>query len=122
MSENDVRQLTSISKASTYEEIGEFWDTHSLADYWDQTYEVEIEVRIPHRHRVAIEAETYDQLSAEARHRGVMPETLINLWLAERLRTASAHRRSEHQETPQPVVATVERQLAEEDASYSAKP
>ena len=117
-----MEQLTSISKASTYEEIGEFWDNHSLADYWDQTHKVEIEVRLPRRHRVAIEAETYDQLAAEARHRGVMPETLINLWLAKRLRTAPAQRHSEQQETPQPVVETAERQLAEEDTSYSAEP
>lgn len=26
------------------EEAGEFWDTHSLADYWDQTQEVHFEV------------------------------------------------------------------------------
>jgi hypothetical protein len=32
----------SISKARTLNEIAEFWDTHSLADYDDQTYEVEI--------------------------------------------------------------------------------
>jgi len=23
---------------ATPEEIGEFWDTHSLADYWDETH------------------------------------------------------------------------------------
>ena len=43
MGEN--KPLTSISKARTYAEIAEFWDTHSLADYWDQTHEVEFEVR-----------------------------------------------------------------------------
>jgi hypothetical protein len=32
MSERSDTQLTSISKARTVEEIGEFWDTHSLAD------------------------------------------------------------------------------------------
>ncbi len=29
---------------ATLEEIGEFWDTHSLADYWDETHEVEFQV------------------------------------------------------------------------------
>ena len=28
------------------EEIGEFWDTHSLADYWDETHEVEFRVNL----------------------------------------------------------------------------
>jgi len=32
MGENKKTQLTTISKARTYEEIAEFWDTHSLAD------------------------------------------------------------------------------------------
>ncbi len=35
---------SSISKASSPAEIGEFWDQHDLADYWDQTHEVEMEV------------------------------------------------------------------------------
>ena len=29
---------------STPEEIGEFWDTHSLSDYWEETHEVEFQV------------------------------------------------------------------------------
>lgn len=39
MKENNDTQLTSISKASTLEEIADFWDTHSLAGYWDKTHE-----------------------------------------------------------------------------------
>ena len=41
--------VTSLSKSRTLEEIAEFWDTHSLADYADQIREVEIEVRLGHR-------------------------------------------------------------------------
>jgi hypothetical protein len=84
MSESDT-QLTSISKASTLEEIADFWDTHSLADYWDQTHEVEFEVRAVHRRRVTLVPELYDQIEAHARSRGILLETLVNLWFAERL-------------------------------------
>ncbi len=31
---------------ATPEEIGEFWDTHSLADYLDETHEVEFKVNL----------------------------------------------------------------------------
>ena len=31
---------------ATPEEIGEFSDTHSLADYWNETYEVEFQVNL----------------------------------------------------------------------------
>ena len=34
MNGNKDTQLTSISKVRTIEEIADFWDTHSLADYW----------------------------------------------------------------------------------------
>jgi hypothetical protein len=40
------RRKTPISEASSYREIGEFWDEHDLSDYWDQTHDVEIDVRI----------------------------------------------------------------------------
>lgn len=90
MSENNDTQPTSISKARTLEEVAEFWDTHSLADYWDQTYEVEFEVRAKRRRRVTLAPEVYAQVEAEARARGILPETLVNLWLAERLAAEKA--------------------------------
>lgn len=37
---------TSISKASSYEEIGEFWSKHDLAKFWEQTEPAEFEVEI----------------------------------------------------------------------------
>lgn len=85
MSENDDAHLTSISKARTLEEIAEFWDTHSLADHWDETREVDFEVRAKRRRRVTLDPEVYAQLEAHARTRGILPETLVNLWLVERL-------------------------------------
>jgi hypothetical protein len=40
------KKQTQISKASSYREIGEFWDEHDLADYWDETHDVEMTVSI----------------------------------------------------------------------------
>ena len=37
---------------ATPEEIGEFWDTHSLADYWDETDEMEVQVGLKSRHNL----------------------------------------------------------------------
>jgi len=88
MSENKKTQLSGISQAQTLEEIGEFWDTHSLEDYWDKTHEVEFEVRAKQRRRVTVEPQIYKELETEARIRGVVPETLVNLWLAEKLQAS----------------------------------
>ena len=86
MSESDNTQLTSISKARTIEEIADFWDAHSLADYWDQTQEVQFEAKDKRRRRVTLAPEVYTRVEVEARARGILPETLVNLWLVERLR------------------------------------
>ncbi len=67
-------------------EAAEFWDTHSLADYWEETQEVEIEVRAPRRRWVPLAAELSTQMAERARREGVSVETLVNLWVAERLR------------------------------------
>ena len=90
MSENNETKLSSISKASSVAEIGEFWDTHSLDDYWEQTHEVEFEVRAQRRRRITLDPQVYDQLEAAARIRGILPETLVNLWLQDRLRETVA--------------------------------
>ena len=85
MNESEDTQRTSISKAHTLEEIADFWDTHSLADYWDQTHEVTFEVRAERRRRVTLAPEIYARVETQAHKRGIFPETLVNMWLTERL-------------------------------------
>jgi hypothetical protein len=66
------------------ETAAEFWDTHSLADYWEQTREEEFQVRAQRRRRVTLDPDVWAQVVHQARIRGVSPETLVNLWLMER--------------------------------------
>lgn len=90
MSKNSDIQTSSISKAGTPEEIADFWDSHSLADHWDQTHEVEFELRAQRRCRISLDPEIYQRLEDLARTQGVTPETLINQWLSEHLDTDKA--------------------------------
>lgn len=77
---------TSISKASSYEEAGEYWDEHDLSDIWDQTEPVEFEIDIKSsRTYFAVEAGLSKRLRSSAKRRGVSAETLANLWLQERV-------------------------------------
>jgi predicted nucleic acid-binding protein len=85
MNEPEDIPRTSISKTRSLEEIADFWDTHSLADYWDQTHEVTFEVRAQRRRRITLDPDVYTQIEAQAHTRGILPETLVNLWLMERL-------------------------------------
>jgi hypothetical protein len=36
----------SISQSRSYQEIGDYWSRHDLAEVWDQTEPVEVEVAI----------------------------------------------------------------------------
>jgi hypothetical protein len=83
MSENNDDRRTSISNALSPEEIGEYWDDHSLADHWDQTHEVEFEIRAPHR--ITLDPEVYAYLEKQAQSRGVSLADLANSWLKEKL-------------------------------------
>jgi hypothetical protein len=78
MNEPEDIPRTSISKARTLEEIADFWDTHSLDDYWDQTHEVAFEVRAQRRRRITLDPEVYARVEAQARTRGLLPETLVS--------------------------------------------
>jgi hypothetical protein len=81
---------SSISKKDSYLEIGEFWDTHDLSEYWDQTKAVRAEVDIQSE---AVYYPVDRQLSATlnsiAKKRGVSPETLLNVWLKEKVSAES---------------------------------
>ena len=52
------------SPDATPEEIGEFWDTHSLADYWDETHEVEFQVNLKSEQDQTQPDETKSDLSS----------------------------------------------------------
>ena len=51
---------------ATPEKIGEFWDTHDLTDYWDETEEVEIQVDLKSDQNQTQSAETKPDLPATA--------------------------------------------------------
>lgn len=85
MNDNKNIGQTSISRTSSVEEIADFWDNHSLDDHWDETHEVEFEVRVQQRRRVTLDPDLYSKIEIQARQRGVLPETLVNIWLTERV-------------------------------------
>jgi len=80
------KSKSSISKAQSYKEIGEFWDTHDLAEYWEQTQPVEFELDIQSEVTYyPLDATLSSKVRSIAKQRGVSPETLLNLWVQEKL-------------------------------------
>ena len=81
------KNRSSLSKAQSYKEMGEFWDSHDLTDYWDQTKPVEFEVEIESDATYfPVETSLSAKLVSLAQRRGVSPETLLNLWIQEKVR------------------------------------
>ncbi len=74
--------MSSISNSRTLKEMADFWDTHSLADYDDRTYEVDMTFDpSARRMSVSIEPELLDDIVQLANERKVSVQTLINIWL-----------------------------------------
>ena len=69
---------TPISDASSYREIGEFWDQHSLADHWKETREVDFEVDLQSSTiYFPVERSLAQKLRSVAESRGISPEALL---------------------------------------------
>ncbi len=68
-------------------EIGDFWDTHDLADHWDKTEPAEFEVDLRSTATYyLLERGLATKLRSIAERRGVSAETLLNLWVQEKTR------------------------------------
>ncbi len=70
---------------ATIEEAATFWDSHDFGDYWDETTEVEFAINAPRHQWVALANHLATQAAERARQEGISVETLVNLWVAERL-------------------------------------
>jgi hypothetical protein len=71
---------------SSLEEFWAFWDTHSTADYEDFMEDVDVHVDIrSSKIYCAVAKDIIAQLRTQARQQGISTETLVNLWLREKV-------------------------------------
>lgn len=77
---------SSVSKADSYRAIGEFWDSHDLSEFWDLTEPVEVQFDV-HGNSVyyRLDSVLSAKVRAVAEKHGVSAETLLNLWVQEKL-------------------------------------
>ena len=85
-----MRNKSSISKQDSYQKIGEYWDTKDLGEIWDKTEEAEFTVDLQSDvYYYPIETSLSSKLHKIAKEKGVSAETLLNLWLQEKLNQTS---------------------------------
>ena len=81
------KSKSSTSRARSYAEIGEFWDKHDLTDYWGKTRKVKFDVDIESEvNYYPVERDLSEKIQAVARKRGVSSDTLVNLWLEQKVK------------------------------------
>ncbi len=80
------KSKTSISKATSYKEIGDYWDIHDVTEIWDKTKKVEFDVQIESEVTYyPLEKSLSEKVQDLAKKRGVSSETLINIWVQQKL-------------------------------------
>jgi hypothetical protein len=79
-----ANKIAPIPENMTIAEASEFWDTHSVADYPSHVIQCEYtpEERVTF---VAIANDLLRQLDQRAKENGISIETLVNLWIQEKL-------------------------------------
>ena len=76
----------SISKARSYEEMAEFWDSHDVTEFEGRMKEVHFDVEIESRHHyVGVDPQLMERVTREAKARGISSQSLVNLILQEAL-------------------------------------
>ncbi len=74
--------VSNISHADTLEKIGNFWDAHDFTDFDDPNApDIEYDVSCA----VPIDLELLSAVERQAKLHGVKVETLVNLWLQQKL-------------------------------------
>ncbi len=90
MAKNKTQRDPIPYEFKSIEELQDFWDTHSVADYEDLLKEAQFDVDLRSRiNLVALEPTLMQELVKRAHAMGISTETLVNLWLSKKLREAS---------------------------------
>jgi len=81
------KNKSSISKARSYVEIGEFWDQHDLSDFWGKSKKVKFDVVLePEATYYPVEKSLSEKIQSVASKQGVSSNALVNRWLEQKVK------------------------------------
>lgn len=83
-----MRTSKTIPDFTNLKDMADFWDTHSLDEYWDSTEPAEFELAddFSEHFLVALDPGLLAEVHRLANKRGVSTESLVNLFVEQRLR------------------------------------
>jgi hypothetical protein len=82
---------SSVSQASSYEAIGEYWDNHDSSEYLEKSESIDFEID-PNAQGIiyyGIDIELAEKISLIANNKGISGENLLLEWLKDRLKQES---------------------------------
>ena len=88
MKSKEQHTTSRIPEFSSREEEAKFWDTHDIADYWDEFKPVQVRVakNLSKGITIRLDPETLSKIRGLAHEKGIGPTTLIRMWILERLK------------------------------------
>ena len=81
-----------VPNFSSREEEAKFWDTHDIADYWEdmRPLRVRFAKQLSEGITIRFDPQTLANLRSLANERGIGPTTLARMWILEQLRKEPA--------------------------------
>ena len=91
--EGKMKAKEPIPQFASREEEANFWDTHDLADYWDEFKPVKVRFakNLSEGITIRFDRETLTKLRDLAREQGIGPTTLARMWILQHLREKEGH-------------------------------
>ncbi len=81
------KSKSSISKARSYVEMGEFWDQHDFSDYWGKSKKVKFDVVLePEATYYPVEKRLSEKIQSVASKQGVSSNALVYRWFGQRVK------------------------------------
>ena len=82
---------SSVSKASSYDDIGDYWDTHDASDYWDEVPSTEFDMDVKSRAiYYPVDIALAQEMRAIAKRMDISPKDLLEQWVREKLGDATS--------------------------------
>ena len=79
-----LTKLSKVPKFKSYEEAGEFWDTHDLTEFETREVEITTDVKAV-RCYVSVDPDLMNEVVKAAMKKGISSQTFVNLAIRERL-------------------------------------
>jgi CopG antitoxin of type II toxin-antitoxin system len=83
----NAKEKPRIPEFASRAEEAEFWDTHSMADYWDDLKPVRVRFvkKLSQGITIRFDPPTLDKLRGQPYQKGIGPTTLTRMWILEHL-------------------------------------